>query len=85
MFCVITGYPPIAAAFLLIPIAFESMLFLLGMAKFYRAVKEGWGKTTVMRRFLEDGVWAFVFPFGEPRLRPKLDLSLIDHWYQHFG
>jgi hypothetical protein len=46
------------------PIAFEFVLFVLGVAKFYEAVKAGWGQESVILRFLADGVWAFILPFG---------------------
>lgn len=46
------------------PIIYEFILFVLGMIKFYQAAKAGWGTESVVRRFLRDGVWAFVVPFG---------------------
>ncbi|KAL0950699.1 hypothetical protein HGRIS_007476 [Hohenbuehelia grisea] len=61
--CVVTAFPSVAIGFLLAPILFESLLFSLTMAKFYRSVKDGWGRETVLARFIQDGIWAFLLPF----------------------
>jgi hypothetical protein len=37
---------------------------VLGSYKFYEAVREGWGKQSIIHRFLQDTVWAFILPFG---------------------
>ncbi|KAF9458736.1 hypothetical protein BDZ94DRAFT_1269926 [Collybia nuda] len=61
--CVITSFPGIASGFLVSPILFELLLFVMTMIKFYNTVREGWGEEHVLSRFLKDGVWAFALPF----------------------
>ena len=46
------------------PIIFETLLFVLTMAKFYEALRDGWGHEPVMSRFLKDGIWVFALPFS---------------------
>lgn len=48
----------------LLPIAIEFIFFVLTMVKFYEAVREGWAQQPLIRRFLQDGIWAFALPFG---------------------
>ncbi|KAL4268416.1 DUF6533 domain-containing protein [Pleurotus pulmonarius] len=61
--CVITGFPITATGFLIPPILYESLLFVLTMIKFYQALREGWGRQPVISRFMSHGIWAFGAPF----------------------
>ncbi|KAF7437195.1 hypothetical protein PC9H_004031 [Pleurotus ostreatus] len=61
--CVITGFPITATGFLIPPILYESLLFVLTMVKFYQALRDGWGRQPVISRFMSHGIWAFGAPF----------------------
>ncbi|RDB29047.1 hypothetical protein Hypma_015149 [Hypsizygus marmoreus] len=63
IYCVITSFPATATGFFIIPVLFEFLLFVMTMAKFYRAVRDGWGQEDFISRFLRDGIWAFALPF----------------------
>jgi hypothetical protein len=47
-------------------ISFETILFLLTLAKFLAALRNGWGRTPVIYLLMRDGTWAFILIFGEP-------------------
>jgi hypothetical protein len=51
-----------SAAFIL----FETILFLLTLAKFLIALRDGWGRTPVVHLLMRDGTWAFILIFGPP-------------------
>lgn len=61
--CVITGFPITATGFLIPPILYESLLFVLTVVKFYQALRDGWGRQPVISRFMSHGIWAFGAPF----------------------
>ncbi|TFK76735.1 hypothetical protein BDN72DRAFT_6614 [Pluteus cervinus] len=62
--CVALSFPYMVAVFFFTPIIFESVLFILTMVKFYEAARDGWGRESVLSRFLQDGLWAFALPFS---------------------
>ncbi|KAJ8481096.1 hypothetical protein ONZ45_g15425 [Pleurotus djamor] len=33
------------------------------MVKFYKALRDGWGRQPVISRFMSDGIWVFALPF----------------------
>ncbi|KAF8898492.1 hypothetical protein BD779DRAFT_14059 [Infundibulicybe gibba] len=62
-YCTATSFPVKSAGFFLPPLVLDTLLFVLTMIKFYQAVRDGWGRESVMSRFLKDGIWAFALPF----------------------
>jgi hypothetical protein len=63
----------------IVSLAFETLLFLLTLIKFFIAVKDGWGKRPVMQEFVRDGTWAFALIFGRKLLLHPL-LKLTDNF-----
>jgi hypothetical protein len=51
-----------SAAFIL----FETVLFVLTLIKFLVALRNGWGRTSVVFILMRDGTWAFTLIFGSP-------------------
>ena len=49
-------------------VSFESVLFILTLAKFLVALRSGWGRTPVVFLLVRDGTWAFILIFGSPSL-----------------
>ncbi|KAH8835449.1 hypothetical protein DL96DRAFT_56610 [Flagelloscypha sp. PMI_526] len=68
--CVIVGFPTTVAFYLLIPMVFETALFILTMWKFWRTIRNNWGQETLLTRFMKDGIWAFALPFCTPSIYP---------------
>ncbi|EPQ61023.1 hypothetical protein GLOTRDRAFT_135595 [Gloeophyllum trabeum ATCC 11539] len=61
--CVVIEFPLSAIGFGAVPLIFDTTLFALTMAKFYKSIKEGWGRESVIARFMQDGIWAYALPF----------------------
>ncbi|KZT23807.1 hypothetical protein NEOLEDRAFT_516964 [Neolentinus lepideus HHB14362 ss-1] len=61
--CVAIEFPLSAVGFGLVPLLFDTTLFALTMKKFYMTIKEGWGRESVVARFMQDGIWAYALPF----------------------
>ncbi|TFK57572.1 hypothetical protein OE88DRAFT_149368 [Heliocybe sulcata] len=61
--CVAIEFPISAIGFGVVPLIFDTTLFALTMAKFYKTIKEGWGRESVVARFMQDGIWAYALPF----------------------
>lgn len=60
------------------PVLLDMLLFVLTMIKFYRAIRDGWGRETIYSRFMQDGIWAFALPFGAYILRLARRCRSID-------
>ncbi|KAA1478232.1 hypothetical protein DENSPDRAFT_661922 [Dentipellis sp. KUC8613] len=61
--CFVTGIPFLFTAYWITSLVFETLLFSLTVHKFVLAVRDGWGRRPVMRRFVTDGTWAFTLIF----------------------
>ncbi|KAI0686317.1 hypothetical protein BC835DRAFT_470861 [Cytidiella melzeri] len=61
--CFVRSSPPSFIIYWIVSLAFETVLFVLTLAKFFAAVKDGWGKRPVMREFVQDGTWAYALVF----------------------
>lgn len=48
----------------IVSLLFETILFALTMLRFCAAVREGWGRGPVLRRFVSDGTWAYALVFA---------------------
>jgi len=44
-------------------VAFETILFVLTLVKFLLALRDGWGRTSVVYLLVRDGTWAFMLVF----------------------
>jgi len=59
-------------------VSFETILFVLTLVKFLAALRDGWGRTSVVYLLVRDGTWAFMLIFG-------LSLYLLCHFhFSHF-
>jgi len=45
-------------------VSFETALFVLTLVKFLVALRDGWGRTSVVYLLVRDGTWAFMLIFG---------------------
>ena len=60
-------------------VSFETILFVLTLIKFLLALRDGWGRTSVIYLLVRDGTWAFMLVFG-------LNPSLLSHsHFSHFS
>ena len=59
-------------------VSFETILFVLTLAKFLVALRDGWGRTSIVYLLVRDGTWAFILIFG-------LNPCLLSHsHFSHF-
>ncbi|RDX48929.1 hypothetical protein OH76DRAFT_614008 [Lentinus brumalis] len=61
--CYVTSSPSVFQYYWMISLAFETVLFVLTIVKFFDAVKQGWGKGPIMQQFVTDGTWAYTLIF----------------------
>ena len=47
----------------MISLTFETLLFVLTIARFIDAVRQGWGMGPIMQQFVADGTWAYALIF----------------------
>ncbi|KAH8107373.1 hypothetical protein DFH11DRAFT_1711662, partial [Phellopilus nigrolimitatus] len=57
--CIVTHSPMAILGYGVAAIAFETVLFLLTLAKFVQALHAGWAHTQIMQLLIRDGTWAF--------------------------
>ncbi|THH11395.1 hypothetical protein EW146_g8063 [Bondarzewia mesenterica] len=62
--CIVTHTPSNLFVFALAFILFETILFILTLVQFVRALRTGWGHTPVVTLLARDGTWAFAVIFG---------------------
>ncbi|KAL1938449.1 hypothetical protein VTO73DRAFT_11689 [Trametes versicolor] len=62
--CYVTSSPAIFQYYWIVSLLFETVLFALTMLRFCAAVREGWGRGPVLRRFVSDGTWAYALVFA---------------------
>ncbi|KAI0669051.1 hypothetical protein C8Q78DRAFT_226373 [Trametes maxima] len=61
--CFVTSSPTFFKYYWVVSLLFETILFALTMHKFIEAVHHGWGRSSVMQRFVTDGTWAYALIF----------------------
>ncbi|KAI0640949.1 hypothetical protein C8Q79DRAFT_920383 [Trametes meyenii] len=61
--CFVTSSPTFFKYYWIVSLLFETLLFALTIYKFVKAVHHGWGKSSVMQRFVTDGTWAYALIF----------------------
>jgi len=62
--CFVISSPRLFIAYWITSLTFESILFILILAKFYLAVIQGWGHGRGMQQFIADGTWAYALIFA---------------------
>lgn len=45
-------------------LTFETLLFLLTLVKFVDAMRQGWGRRSLMQQFIVDGTWVYTVIFS---------------------
>ncbi|KAJ6593570.1 hypothetical protein B0H19DRAFT_25476 [Mycena capillaripes] len=63
--CLVTAISPTLIVYAGATLLFQTLLFGLTLAKFVRAVRDGWGDTPLVGLVMRDGTWAFILLFGE--------------------
>ncbi|KAI0742353.1 hypothetical protein C8Q80DRAFT_1221001 [Daedaleopsis nitida] len=61
--CYVTSSPAIFQYYWIISLMFETVLFVLTIAKFLTACRQGWGMGPIMQQFVADGTWAYALIF----------------------
>ncbi|KAI0270460.1 hypothetical protein BC834DRAFT_515516 [Gloeopeniophorella convolvens] len=61
--CTVVHTPPSLVIFAVAFVAFETVLFVLTLVKFFMALRTGWGHTPVIHLLVRDGTWAFALIF----------------------
>lgn len=61
--CTVIHSPPSLLFFAVAFVSFETILFVLTLVKFLVALRDGWGRTSVVYLLVRDGTWAFMLIF----------------------
>ncbi|KAI0799751.1 hypothetical protein BC629DRAFT_1591903 [Irpex lacteus] len=61
--CFVRSSPPSFIIYWIVSLVFETLLFVLTLIKFAKAMMDGWGKRPVMQEFVRDGTWAYALIF----------------------